>query len=91
MIRRFGQHSWNQRGSWISRMVQVGAVRENASTLTKSKPKGQNPPTWRVAKKHHVRIRLSVKILTAFRPQCPGSIRFPNWAGEVYAFDIQTC
>jgi hypothetical protein len=44
-----------------------------------------------VAKKHHVRISLGVKILTAFRPQCPGSIRFPNWAGEVYAFDIQTC
>ena len=28
--------------------------------------------------------------LTAFRPQCLGSIDFPNWAGAVYALELQT-
>ena len=28
--------------------------------------------------------------LTAFRPQYLGSIDFPNWAGAVYAIELQT-
>ena len=29
------------------------------------------------------------RTLTAFRPQCLGSIDFPNWAGAVYAIELQ--
>jgi hypothetical protein len=38
-----------------------------------------------------VRIPLSVKILIAFRPQCPGSIRLSKLGlEEAYAFKIRT-
>jgi hypothetical protein len=29
------------------------------------------------------------RTLTAFRPQCLGSIGFPNWAGAVHAIELQ--
>jgi hypothetical protein len=57
---------------------EIGGFREGKNEKQTEGHKVKIHPSGEWPKNITVRIPLGVKILTAFRPQCPGSIRFPN-------------